>query len=459
MSSSFAHNGLCQPNTPTSLVSGQDPELLDGRPLLVVAGTPCTSWSRMGNRKAWTAPATIGVLFWCFETLVLQPDIILHECTTDFQVGTLEKIFQDKYSLQTLVVSPHYCGWPCTRARRFTLLVNTEKRRSLLSFTEHRFGSVFYRQLKCTGDVFFCADDTELHNFAEELSSKKQLPVPDLKRADPEVQREVGSRCLQPKALVGLFSVSHLQQNQARLPRKKTRGICSVFLGLFCVYCHSPSLKVWKRLLPESTFQRLLQYERECEINDKDKVYIVNLCQNVTFMNQLSLTIPCLLTKTTFLWSMRRARPMLPIEGLEVMGIPVFSPSRCAESRSAVECLWHAKELSHADVAFLAGNSMNVHVVAAVLAYAMGSTIVASHDCDPLLVAVDSSGQPANTRFEKQSWHWRKRLYVFNLWGTCVILSLLSSERQLLLWCWVPKRGEVESDESADEGDSSLDAS
>ena len=147
----------------------------------------------MGSRKAWTAPATISVLYWAFETLALQPDFILHECTSDFDISVFEQIFQGHYLCQSLVVSPRQCGWPCTRGRRFTLLVHTGKRDKLISLTDHRFGGVFYRQLKCTGHIFFCADDDELANYAEELAVKKLVPAPDVKAAGPEVQRAVHS--------------------------------------------------------------------------------------------------------------------------------------------------------------------------------------------------------------------------------------------------------------------------
>lgn len=50
---------------------------------------------------------------------------------------------------------------------------------------------------------------------------------------------------------------------------------------------------------------------------------IVNLTQNVDFVNYAGRECPCLLTKS-FMWSMKSNRPMLWQELLNAQGIPMF---------------------------------------------------------------------------------------------------------------------------------------
>ncbi len=75
-----------------------------------------------------------------------------------------------------------------------------------------------------------------------------------------------------------------------------------------------------------------------------------------------------MLTKTFFLWDMVPYRPFIPLEHLEVMGIPVLSPG--AKDRSAVEMLGLSGKLSSEELKYLSGNAMHLAAVGSVLAFA-----------------------------------------------------------------------------------------
>ena len=90
---------------------------------LVVAGSTCTSWSRMGKRKHWAAFSAVAFSVWAYTTLRMMPDAIIHECTEDFDVSILRAIFGALYFIATLVFSPCDLGIPSSRPRRYTLLL------------------------------------------------------------------------------------------------------------------------------------------------------------------------------------------------------------------------------------------------------------------------------------------------------------------------------------------------
>ena len=60
---------------------------------LVVAGSTCTAWSRMGKKLKRSAFSAIVFMIWAVSTLSARPDFILHECTEDFDIEMLEMVF------------------------------------------------------------------------------------------------------------------------------------------------------------------------------------------------------------------------------------------------------------------------------------------------------------------------------------------------------------------------------
>ena len=67
---------------------------------LMVAGTPCTSWSRMGSRGQWSSTNSIVFIIWAYWVLLQEPDACIHECTQDFDVEQLRHIFAAKCHLE-----------------------------------------------------------------------------------------------------------------------------------------------------------------------------------------------------------------------------------------------------------------------------------------------------------------------------------------------------------------------
>ena len=83
--------------------------------------------------------------------------------------------------------------------------------------------------------------------------------------------------------------------------------------------CDPETNRPWPaRLLIEQGYhQRLLAYERAVKRMGKQPKFVINLHQNPAFMNGMTEFVPTLLTKTSMMWSMPCARPLLPLEAMQ----------------------------------------------------------------------------------------------------------------------------------------------
>ena len=293
---------------------------------MVIAGTPCASWSRMGARKKWAAEATGPFLIWALRVKQASPAIIVHECTAEFDEKLLHQIFGDCYDIQSHVFSPSQLGWPTTRQRKYSILIHNTRFCRTHSFTEYRYRDLFHRSIRMTGHDFWCAPEAVVLAYAGELAGN------------------IGCG-----GLPASFAVSD-----------------------------------FRTVLPESSRQRLLAFEKQCRKENKPLDGIVNLCQNASFMRGHSVHVPCLMTRSSSLWSMVHNRLLTPGEHLVVMGIPLFAPDRTPEQRFAIEKLfWESLEepgeeatdgsrrLTSKDFCLLAGNSMSGIAIGSVMLFAL----------------------------------------------------------------------------------------
>lgn len=129
----------------------------------------------------------------------------------------------------------------------------------------------------------------------------------------------------------------------------------------------------WRILLPEGYHQRLLGYDRLLKRLRLKPKHIVNITQKAKYFKIGSkMSMPCLLTRTSTIWSYVHQRLLLPVERLEVMGIGHFVPGRT--DCTGVEELYFAEQLSDKELNEVCGNSM-VHIaVGSVLLFALMTT-------------------------------------------------------------------------------------
>ena len=121
---------------------------------LVIAGSTCTSWSRMGRKRKWAAASALPFLVWAFSMAAVRPDVIIHECTVDFDHHIFERIFGMGFIISTFVFTPKDLGFPASRPRRYTLIINRERCAPSLTFDRLGFGGMFFRTCVTEGHAF-----------------------------------------------------------------------------------------------------------------------------------------------------------------------------------------------------------------------------------------------------------------------------------------------------------------
>ena len=278
---------------------------------LACAGTTCTSWSSMGQKKHWMTKSAVVFLAWAYEMLAFRPAIIVHECTPEFDFQQLIIIFGSFYLIRSCIFSPTDLGLPMSRPRRYTIMMLRCTFQPLLSFDVDGFGSLFFRSLRLTGHVLWQAPQQMVNAHISKLAEKAFLPS--------------------------------LQADGSPWP-----------------------IRV---VLSQAVDHRIECYEKMCRRARRRMKYIVNLRQTPQWCNGWSEAVPTLLTSTSYLWSMVEGRVLLPIEHLGVQGLDCFNncPSlpECPVVRLALSGALTPREVMH-----LAGNSFNIAAVTSVLLFA-----------------------------------------------------------------------------------------
>ena len=306
---------------------------------LVVAGSTCTAWSRMGKKREWSAFSAIVFMVWAVSTLSARPDFILHECTEDFDVATLELVFSALYLITSFVFSPRDLGIPASRPRRYSILVLRARFEPTVQYALEGFGNMFFRRLQCNGHAYWTAPVARVDAMVQTMASKKGLPS--------------------------------TQPDGSQWPIRE--------------------------VMSSSKHTKLLGYERLCGKTRRRLQYIVNIHQTSAHCHGLSDIVPCLMTATSTVWSMTHNRMLIPLEHLCVQGIPVFTPFR--GQRYAVERMGLAGTMLRGQhIVHLAGNGMHLSAVGSVLMFMLGSVHCVLDDTggipqSPFVTSVSNAGE------------------------------------------------------------------
>ena len=351
---------------------------------LLIAGTPCTTWSRMGQRSKWTTSdfsdfhylalhclldragcvcarmhrglrraragtsLVIQVFPWPDPThtrdLILGEILVRNSCAKkrkqymakilcenggseahSYIVCTMACVRSHKtrYVVSTLVFSPCDLGIPSGRKRRYTVLLHRKRCRPCVQYSLKDFGDLFFRRLISTGHAYYCATEKFVQRERKALAKARRLP---------DVQ---------------------------------------------------PNGAAWsyRDLLPGAQRTKLVGYEKLCRRKRLRAHFIVNLQQNTWFQSSLSQKAPCLMTRTSSLWSMVHERLLLPIERLAVHGVNPFD-DRKFEDRFAIEMLALRWNLSRGQLAALIGNGMHQAAIGVVELFVL-SSVVRTEDTAP----------------------------------------------------------------------------
>jgi len=126
----------------------------DGMFSIAIAGTTCTSWSRMGRKRRWAAASALPFLAWAYSLLaaVPLPDCIIHECTVDFDHRMLSRIFGAFYEVGSMTFSSEDLGFPASRPRRYSFLRRRQRCIPTTIFDRQHF-SILFRSCITSGHV------------------------------------------------------------------------------------------------------------------------------------------------------------------------------------------------------------------------------------------------------------------------------------------------------------------
>eukprot|EP00439_Symbiodinium_sp_Y106_P005613 s8205_g1.t1 len=305
---------------------------------LAVAGPPCVDWSQIGQRQGWLGSGAIPFLLWAHERWLCRERITVMENVPGFDDGMLGVVFPG-YNISVFPVSLLQLGIPANRDRIYIVILLPG-----ISWTLNDPGSVF-------GEIF---------------SEQHLLIRPGQFYAAPQ---EVVDR-------------NHSWQAVARgLPDR------------------APSGKSWqaKHVMQKFMVKRVRDWEEivraelRLERNQRAHVFM-NATQSAERCGVMRL-LPTLITNA-HIWNMHSQRLLLIPEMWEVQGFAMFEKGiptefMCPFRRhvlhtvAALESLEQSPlrrrsakrqrdwELSHQDLRVMAGNSMSLQCVGAILFFTL----------------------------------------------------------------------------------------
>ena len=288
-----------------------------------VAGWSCIDWSGMGSKKGWYGLSTPPFMQWLSERLAYEEDVIIGENTNQFDGQTLAKLVQEYYNMYVLELSPTLLGEPCERQRLYFLLLHKRKRRFrhqwVAEDVQSRFEAVFRKKVVMSPHLKFRAPEAAVNAYIEKLAEKQHLP-------------------------------------------SKTRSGKSWS-------CYQSMSAAMRDKIAEHTVAMENKISQEPDKSNPN-MWVTNLTQSADFMPPNFAHVPALLQRST-LWLFGHRRVALPLEHLEVQALNVFG-----NGSSVYRCEFadELAKLPESRIKSIAGNAMNIHVCASVLAFVLAET-------------------------------------------------------------------------------------
>ena len=301
---------------------------------LWVAGTTCTDECPTGSKRQLTGKAALPFMIFMAEVRKCQPAMFLHECTHLFNEENLRKALGDLYVLFPCPMSPHDFGVPYTRPRMLTWCFHRDLPLANPPFTVETLKS-FNWGTAMEGDVFFSA----------------------------------------PKAWV-----------QSYICRRQHKAMGHTGSDVAPNHVRSPALKAasagMEHLLSGGDFARIRTQEveellRRGEDAHDDRIFLADgiaMKGQTASFSKVKKLMPSLMTRSVP-WSYRWKRELLPVEGLGVMGIPVFQSWLRDKEQGLYGCPYQhmLTLLNDSDVRRLAGNGMSLQVMGVAFAAGLSS--------------------------------------------------------------------------------------
>ncbi len=156
------------------------PVVEPGQLHIEVAGSTCVAWSAMGLCEGWLHESSTPFLCWVQLLLHHQPHLIVHECTPSFDTVTLAALLQPHYDVSFCIASPDDLGFPCRRARKYSVCVHRSKANLRCPLDRENFLRVFAREVCTDASLYFQAPTDVLKKHIAAMAVKLQIEEPDL---------------------------------------------------------------------------------------------------------------------------------------------------------------------------------------------------------------------------------------------------------------------------------------
>ena len=127
---------------------------------LAIAGVTCTDFSKAGSRLGAGGRSYLCYAWWCHQTLVDQPALLVMECVAEFATELLAR-FSHTYVIATLDFSPLDLGIPIHRKRKYMMLRHLQHTAAHTDL-EPTFQALFFRHLVANGDLYMAATTDQL---------------------------------------------------------------------------------------------------------------------------------------------------------------------------------------------------------------------------------------------------------------------------------------------------------
>ena len=143
---------------------------------LAVAGNSCVDTSSVGSKAGLGGDSFLPLLLWMAEMLHRAPDFILNECTQLWKVEYLLYFLGRRYLLLfTSVISPEDIGWPCRKARRYSVLMRKDltEKYTFTGSPEHFF-LLMGKDVLVPGDILLGASEEQIEHHKSMLARRRK---------------------------------------------------------------------------------------------------------------------------------------------------------------------------------------------------------------------------------------------------------------------------------------------
>ena len=288
-----------------------------GKIRVKVAGSVCKPWSAMGSRTGWASEYTLPFAVWIYQCAAVQPDLLVHECTENFEHMVLKEIMGKDYDMTSFVFCPTHIGIPSRRKRRYTILLH----RRMVMQSMCSFDRLFFRPCNLPGTIYCSAPQDVIEACTEKLAAKQKLPC----------KRPCGASWTMREVLA---------PSQSRVLRQYEEHVRN--LGIACVFFNLSQTPEWSK--PTGTY------------------------------------CPALLTRTGILWNTVKKRLVQPEECFAIMGLPFFPGDSNEPHRFPIQILSSRGILTATQIRFMWGNGMHQAAIGATLLFAFVSMGVAQQE-------------------------------------------------------------------------------